>query len=75
MPCKPVLRLTTLCALSALMLGVSGCGSGQAILDGCAGWSPIIPTTQDVAVISDGLVTQILAHNQAGAARGCWRRP
>ncbi|GFZ80630.1 hypothetical protein GCM10011497_06360 [Elstera cyanobacteriorum] len=75
MPCKPVSKLTIRCALLALTLGASGCSSGRQILDGCAGWSAIRPTSRDIAVMSDELTGQVLTHNETGAARGCWPRP
>jgi len=41
----------------------------------CQTFRAITPTPMDVALISDSLVNQILAHNRAGAAKGCWESP
>jgi hypothetical protein len=36
----------------------------------CAGWRPIRPSRQDV--LTRGTQEQIVGHNEAGEAFGCW---
>lgn len=57
-------------ALLGVLLLMSGCVSGW----GCEGWKSIRPTKGDVKVISDPLADQILAHNEFGMKRGCWKK-
>jgi hypothetical protein len=39
------------------------------------GFKPIRPTRDDVRTMSDSLATQILQHNEHGAAIGAWGKP
>lgn len=41
----------------------------------CYGWQPIWPTSLDMSVISDSLVTQLLSHNEYGVRTCGWRIP
>lgn len=41
-------------------------------LDPCAGWSKITASRDDV--LTDPTAKQILAHDEHGAAIGCWKR-
>jgi hypothetical protein len=55
---------------------LTGCIATQAPTPGmtnCAGWSPIRLTAADVDALSDGGVSQIVAHNRFGAARCGWK--
>jgi len=50
---------------------LAACSPGLAIKPGpCAGWSVICPSKTDV--LTDGTAKQILAHDEHGAAIGCW---
>ena len=55
--------------LAALGL-LTGCGGSGPVTDGCAGWAAIRVTAADV--LTEGTARQVLAHNLAGRARGCW---
>lgn len=74
-------RLTALLLLP-LLLSVSGCaGSGllgttdKAVLTdlGCAGWRMIDLSTKDQ--LTPMTEDQIIAHNEYGERRGCWKAP
>ncbi len=63
---RGVRRIVMLAALALL----TGCGGSGRVTDGCAGWAAIRVTAADV--LSEGTARQVLAHNLAGRARGCW---
>lgn len=63
---RGVRRIVMLAALALL----TGCGGSGPVTDGCAGWVAIRVTAADV--LSEGTARQVLAHNLAGRARGCW---
>lgn len=56
--------------LLGLLTLLGGCGGSGPVTDGCAGWAAIRVTAADV--LSEGTARQVLAHNLAGKARGCW---
>ncbi len=58
----------------------AGCATATPPSDRCAGFKPIrpqakslVPGKSDVAVISDGLTDQLLAHNKFGAKQCGWK--
>ena len=51
---------------------VSGCVSGGSGKSNCAGWKAIPLDRASVDGLTDRDAVSILAHNQFGAARGCW---
>lgn len=61
----------------AVMLVVAGCSNGQPINagNGCEWVRPLAPTRADVRVISDGLYSGIVAHNETGAKICDWQKP
>lgn len=55
----------------AAMTLASGCATGGAAPRAeCAGWRPIYVGDADVLTVETA--AGILAHNEQGAARGCW---
>lgn len=56
-------------AIAVLMAGCTHTGT-----DGCSLFAPIRPTADDVAVISDQLVTGLVTHNETGARVCGWNR-
>lgn len=55
----------------AVPILVTGCATGGAAPRAeCAGWRPILIGDADVLTVETA--AQILAHNEQGAARGCW---
>lgn len=57
------------------MSAVTGCAAGLATTDtACSGFKPIRPAAVDIERMSDGLVGQVLDHNEFGA-RACGWRP
>ena len=64
-----VSQLKLLCVIACLAL--SGCATTVAIPNNCAGWRPIHPSREDV--LTRGTKEQIIAHNEFGQHRGCWK--
>jgi hypothetical protein len=62
----------TLLALT-LTSAALGCAPGvETRIGSCDLFVPIRPTPADVATISDGLVTQLVTHNETGARLCGW---
>jgi hypothetical protein len=56
-----------------LTSGAPGCAPGVETRTGsCDLFAPIRPTADDVAAISDSLVTQLVTHNETGARLCGW---
>lgn len=60
-------------------LGLSGCGLFQkpqpdvvVINTACQSFRPILPTSNDIDVISDGLAMDLSTHNEVGARICGW---
>lgn len=78
MPLRTGPWLMTMSAILATLLGAGSCATGQIVAPvaahpECAGWSPIRLSSADVGVLSDGAVTQVLAHNRFGEQRCGWK--
>jgi hypothetical protein len=58
--------------LLMIVLGLLTAGCQTTTADG---FKPIRPTRDDVRTMSDSLATQILQHNEHGAAIGAWSKP
>jgi len=58
--------------LVAVLLS-SGCGNGGGSPDPCAGWKPIILTDVAIEAMTEAEAAEVLAHNEFGAERGCWK--
>ena len=71
---NPVRRLTMMSLLIAMLPLVTRCASGPVAVDPCAGWAAIRPEPGDADRASVSLVRQVLAHDEHGAALGCWGR-
>ena len=64
------MRLTMLCAVSALLL--SGCSTNGRETDPCGPWRAIYVSKSDV--LSEDTARALLAHNRTGAALCAWGR-
>lgn len=65
-------RLNDVLLIGAVLLALTACSQtvgGQF----CQVAKPIVPTSADVAGISDRLVNQILTHNETGAELCKWK--
>ena len=61
-----------LIVITCLGLMLAGCvTTGAAIPNTCAGWRAIHPSREDV--LTRGTKEQIIAHNEYGQHRGCWK--
>lgn len=61
--------------LLVLCVGLAGCATtGSTPINPCAGWSQMTPTCNDVAVVSDRLSRELLAHNRQGERICGWKR-
>lgn len=56
----------------AAMLAVASCGSAGSGIE-CAGWRPILMSRDDL--LTEETERLILAHNEFGVARACWKAP
>lgn len=56
---------------------LSACAPNGAVVDTtaqvCAGWKPILIGPDDQ--LTEGTASQIEAHDEYGAAAGCWKPP
>ncbi len=59
--------------LIAAVLLSSACVNGGGNPDGCAGWKPIILTDAAIEALSEDEAAEVLAHNEFGYERGCWK--
>lgn len=65
------LAIVAILFLIVVAFGLAGC---QSIGGGfCAAAKKITPEQSDVSGVSDSLAAQIVAHNETGAALGCWK--
>lgn len=58
--------------LLVMVLPGGSCMNGGAA-DPCAGWKPIILTDVAIEALSEDEAAEILAHNEFGYERGCWK--
>ena len=63
------MRAFVICLLLSAVAGCQTIGPHD-----CGGLSPIIPTKQDVIVMSDSLADQILINNETGRKNCGWKR-
>lgn len=66
--------IKTLILLTALAVPVASCGP-QAANNDCAGWRPVYVDDATVDYLNardPEALREILAHHEAGQARGCW---
>lgn len=73
MPSRVTFSVTRLkIALLVSMTLVSGCVTPGAS-DSCAGWKPIILAKTSIDGLTEQDSEEILAHNEYGVERGCWK--
>lgn len=59
--------------LPAIFVMMAGCVPKTIVqTDFCTGWKPVCASREDV--LTDGTAKAIRAHDEHGAAMGCWKR-